>query len=130
MAPGNSDARCMQSSPRDLGEPASVLIKLLLGGSLVAGLVLLIWGPLLVVSLVNQTGVPNNPVGASMQLSLGGQQLLEITVQEQYITALSDEEYYNISQLVDSKTVSQAALLVCAQWVPFGCLVLLDFVLT
>ena len=110
----------MQGSPRDLGEPASVLIKLLLGGSLVAGLVLLIWGPLLVVSLVNQTGVPNNPVGASMQLNLGGQQLLEITVQEQYITALSDDEYSDIANLVQEPTVSQVALLLCAQWSRLG----------
>lgn len=77
-----------------------------MGGSLVAGLVLLIWGPLMVISLINQTGLPNNPTGASMQLSLGGQQLLEITVQEQYITPLSNDQYNNISKHVTSSTVS------------------------
>ena len=87
---------------------------------MVAGMVLLIWGPLLVISLVNQTSVPNNPVGASMQLSLGGQQLLEITVQEQYITALSNEEYKNISRLINislpsSSAVSHVALLLCTE---------------
>lgn len=84
---------------------------------MVAGLVLLIWGPLLVIGLVNTTSVPNNPVQASMELSLGGEQLLEINVQEQFITPLSDDEYKTISDLVvSSSTVSHVELLCVLNW--------------
>jgi len=62
---------CTQNDPRVLGQPEGFVIKLLLGGGLLALLILLIWGPLLVIALVNQTNVSNPPVEVSIQLSLG-----------------------------------------------------------
>ena len=62
---------CIQNDPRKLGQPEGFVIKLLLGGGLLALLILLIWGPLLVIALVNQTNVSNPPVEVSIQLSLG-----------------------------------------------------------
>ena len=50
-----------------------VLIKALLGGALVVALVLLIWGPLLFISVVNITiSQPNPPVSASIDVSVDG----------------------------------------------------------
>jgi len=62
---------CTQNNPRVLGQPEGFVIKLILGGGLLALLILLIWGPLLVIALVNQTNVSNPPVEVSIQLSLG-----------------------------------------------------------
>ena len=59
--------------PRDLGETQGLLIKALLGGALVVALVLLIWGPLLFISIVNTTiSQPNPPVSASIDVSIEG----------------------------------------------------------
>ena len=50
-----------------------MLIKVLLDGALVVALVLLIWGPLLFVSVVNTTiSQPNPPVSASIDISING----------------------------------------------------------
>lgn len=61
-----------QDSPRDLGEKQSLVIKILLGGLLLTGLVLLIWGPLLVISVINTTSLANPPVAAALSLQLDG----------------------------------------------------------
>ena len=61
-----------QDSPRDLGEKESLVMKILLGGLLLTGLVLLIWGPLLVISFINTTSLANRPVAATLSLQLDG----------------------------------------------------------
>ena len=61
-----------QDSPRDLGEKESLVMKILLGGLLLTGLVLLIWGPLLVISFINTTSLANHPVAATLSLQLDG----------------------------------------------------------
>ena len=49
------------------------LTKALLGGALVVTLVLLIWGPLLFISVVNTTiSQPNPPVSTSIDVSIDG----------------------------------------------------------
>ena len=48
------------------------MVKVLLGGLLLTVLVLLIWGPLLVISLVNSTSTPNPPISASVSLAVEG----------------------------------------------------------
>jgi len=68
---------CIQNDPRVLGQPEGFVIKLLLGGGLLALLILLIWGPLLVIALVNQTNVSNPPVEVSIQLSLGSFEVIK-----------------------------------------------------
>ena len=66
----------IQSLPRDLGDKQSLVIKLFLGGAFLVALVLLIWGPLLVISLVNQTSSPNPPIYATVDLHLEGYQVI------------------------------------------------------
>lgn len=61
-----------QASPRDLGDPYSMLIKIAIGSIVVGALVLLIWGPLLLFSIINTVSQPNPPVGVSIRLSIGG----------------------------------------------------------
>ena len=46
-----------------------------MGGALLVLLVLLIWGPLLAVSLVNEVSLSNPPISASVQLHLEGYQV-------------------------------------------------------
>ena len=53
-----------------LGDPESFLVKLFIGGGLLALLILLIWGPLLIISLINTTNVSNPPVEVSIHLSI------------------------------------------------------------
>ena len=64
-----------QGNPRDLGEKQSWVLKLFLGALLITALVLLIWGPLLVISLISSTNQPNPPVEIDIKLSLGGFQV-------------------------------------------------------
>ena len=61
-----------QSFPRELGEAQSKVAKVFVGGAVVIGVVLLIWGPLVVISVVNQANVPYSPTGASVRLTLDG----------------------------------------------------------
>ena len=53
-----------------LGNPESFLAKLFIGGGLLALLILLIWGPLLIIALINTTNVSNPPVEVSIHLSI------------------------------------------------------------
>ena len=53
-----------------LGNPASFLVKLFIGGGLLALLILLIWGPLLIIALINSTNVSNPPVEVSIHVSI------------------------------------------------------------
>ena len=64
-----------QGSPRYLGEPQSRVIKFLMGAVMLIALVLLIWGPLLVISLINTTNEPNPPVAVNIKLTLAGYQV-------------------------------------------------------
>ena len=61
---------CLQSDVRVLGDPESFLAKLLIGGGLLTLLVLLIWGPLLIIALLNTTNVSNPPTEVTIQLSV------------------------------------------------------------
>ena len=65
----------MQSFPRDLGEKQSWLVKIFAGGLVLAGLVLLIWLPLLLISIIGQASLPNPPVEVDIKLSIGGFQV-------------------------------------------------------
>ena len=51
------------------------MIKIFLGGLLLVLLVLLIWGPLLVISIINTTVQPNPPIEVSIQLRINGYQV-------------------------------------------------------
>ena len=64
-----------QGSPRYLGEPQSRVIKILMGAVMLIALVLLIWGPLLVISLINTTNEPNPPVAVNIKLTIAGYQV-------------------------------------------------------
>ena len=65
----------MQDDKRNLGTPQPWWLKLLLGGLLLLVLVLLIWGPLLVISIGNLSNQPNPPVGVGINLRLNGFQV-------------------------------------------------------
>jgi len=54
-----------------LGEPESFLTKLLMGGGLLILFILLIWGPLVAIALLNTTTISNPPVEISVQLTIG-----------------------------------------------------------
>ena len=53
-----------------LGQPEGFVIKLLLGGGFLVLLILLIWGPLLLIALANTQNVSNPPVEVSIQLTV------------------------------------------------------------
>lgn len=77
---GSQSVTCIlfcQAFPRDLGEKQSLLIKLLLGFLLISGLVLLIWGPLLLISFIGATSQPNQPTEVSIKLNLAGFEVRE-----------------------------------------------------
>lgn len=61
-----------QEFPRYLGEKQSWFIKVVLGGLLLIGLVMLIWGPLLVMSVIATNTQANQPTEVSIRLSLAG----------------------------------------------------------
>ena len=63
-----------------LGNPESFLVKLFVGGGLLALLILLIWGPLLIISLINTTNVSNPPVEVSIHLSIRSFEVNSISV--------------------------------------------------
>ncbi|XP_065913837.1 piezo-type mechanosensitive ion channel component 1-like isoform X3 [Dysidea avara] len=87
-----------KNDPRVLGQPEGFVIKLLLGGGLLALLILLIWGPLLVIALVNTTNVSNPPVEVSIQLSLGSfEPILSVSAGQDSIRPISNSEYDEIS---------------------------------
>lgn len=65
----------LQSFPRELGEAQSKVVKIFMGGALVVGLVLLIWGPLLLIGVVNQASIANPPTGVTVRLTLEGFQV-------------------------------------------------------
>ena len=60
----------LQSDPRMLGDPASFVAKLFIGGGLLLLLILLIWGPLLIISLINSTNVSNPPVEVTIDFGV------------------------------------------------------------
>jgi len=45
---------------------------------MVTALILLIWGPLLVISLINTTSQPNPPLAASIKLTIAGFQVYSV----------------------------------------------------
>lgn len=59
-----------QNSPRDLGDTQSWGVKIIQGGAFLAAFVLLIWGPLLVFSIISAASEPNPPVTVTIQLSI------------------------------------------------------------
>ena len=61
-----------QDFPRYLGDKQSWFIKIVLGGLLLTALVLLIWGPLLVMSVITTQSQANEPTEVSIRLSLAG----------------------------------------------------------
>jgi hypothetical protein len=93
-----------KGSPRELGEQQSLIIKVLLGGLLLVGLVLLLWGPLLVISFINSTSVPNQPVAATISLSLEGYEpLVQITVQRESLIPINNSEFQQLTDSVQSQ---------------------------
>lgn len=65
----------MQSYPRDLGEKQSWLVKIFVGGLLLVGLIVLIWLPLLLISVIGQASEPNPPTEVNIKLNIGGFQV-------------------------------------------------------
>lgn len=65
----------MQSYPRDLGEKQSWLIKIFVGGLVLVGLIVLIWLPLLLISVIGQASEPNPPAEVDIKLNIGGFQV-------------------------------------------------------
>lgn len=69
----------MQAYPRDLGEKQSWLVKIFVGVLVLVGLVLLIWLPLIVISVIGQASDPNPPVEVDIRLTIGGFQVIKIS---------------------------------------------------
>ena len=65
----------MQSFPRNLGEKQSWLVKIFAGGLVLIGLILLIWLPLLLISVIGQASEANAPFEVDIKLSIGGFQV-------------------------------------------------------
>ena len=61
-----------QDSPRDLGAPPSTVIKVLMGGGLILLSIALLWGPLIVISAIQQGSQPNPPVSFRASLTISG----------------------------------------------------------
>jgi hypothetical protein len=92
---------------RDLGEKQSFAIKFLLGALLLGGLVLLIWGPLLFISFLNETAQPNPVIGASIELNIEGYKLLTIDSQSSLIQNLSDNQYEDLRRKINSDSIKR-----------------------
>jgi hypothetical protein len=65
----------LQAFPRNLGQKQSWLVKIFAGGLVLIGLVLLIWLPLLLISIIGEASEPNPPVQVDIKLSIGGFQV-------------------------------------------------------
>ena len=99
---------------------------MLQGGALLVALVLLIWGPLFVMSFVNQTSVSNPPISGSISIRLEGievmtsslfffvytpsfvlLQLLQIQAQNPFVFELTSQQYSDLRSMVNSTSVSK-----------------------
>lgn len=65
----------LQAFPRNLGEKQTWLVKIFAGGLVLIGLVVLIWLPLLLISIIGTASEPNPPVQVDIKLSIGGFQV-------------------------------------------------------
>lgn len=65
----------LQAFPRNLGQKQSWLVKIFAGGLVLVGLVVLIWLPLLLISIIGQASEANPPVQVDIKLSIGGFQV-------------------------------------------------------
>jgi hypothetical protein len=83
-----------ERNPRTLGDKQPPITKFILGSVLILVLVIVLWFPLLWISLLNSSSVPNRPVEVSVELKVGGfEPLFSFTAQEQSLQALTSSQY-------------------------------------
>ncbi|XP_065833236.1 piezo-type mechanosensitive ion channel component 1-like isoform X2 [Oscarella lobularis] len=81
-------------SPRIIGQKKPNLTKFCLGGIFILFIVVIIWFPLLFISLINSSSVPNRPREVSVGLSLAGYQpLFSFTAQQNNLRTVTQDEY-------------------------------------
>ncbi|CAH1268772.1 PIEZO2 [Branchiostoma lanceolatum] len=90
--------KCMREAEKRYPIPRGVkkkaMVKYGAGGLLVFLLIIIIWFPLLFMSLVNTAGLPNHPIDATIEIAMGGYQpLFKMSAQQQYLRGVDQEEY-------------------------------------
>nr|AQX17754.1 piezo mechanosensor [Hormiphora californensis] len=98
--------KCWQvtyESSYTLGEKQPAYMKYGIGGALVLGLILIIWFPLLFMSVVTSTNISNPPTGFSCSLSVSGLEPLVNVRVAQMPTPLTDEQLDNLTEIVRQK---------------------------
>eukprot|EP00118_Oscarella_pearsei_P024120 m.299204 g.299204 ORF g.299204 m.299204 type:complete len:2308 (+) comp40787_c0_seq2:130-7053(+) len=96
--------------PRTLGTSQPNLTKGFLGGIFILFIVLIIWFPLLFISLINSSSVANTPREVTVELTLAGYQpLFSFTAQQDKLRNLTEEEYRQLEATYT--TADQKALL-------------------
>ncbi|KAI8491937.1 mechanosensitive ion channel [Branchiostoma belcheri] len=93
--------KCMREAEKRYPIPRGVkkkaMVKYGAGGLLVFLLIIIIWFPLLFMSLVNTAGLPNHPIDATIEIAMGGYQpLFKMSAQQQYLRGVDQEEYDNM----------------------------------
>ncbi|XP_072013632.1 piezo-type mechanosensitive ion channel component 2-like isoform X2 [Amphiura filiformis] len=80
--------------PVPRGEPKGKVSKYAQGGGMLLGICLIIWFPLIIISLSNTNSLVNPPSDATVSLQLGGYQpIFTMSAQEQNLQALTKSEY-------------------------------------
>ncbi|XP_035679168.1 piezo-type mechanosensitive ion channel component 2-like isoform X10 [Branchiostoma floridae] len=109
--------KCMREAEKRYPIPRGVkkkaMVKYGAGGLLVFLLIIIIWFPLLFMSLVNTAGLPNHPIDATIEIAMGGYQpLFKMSAQQQYLRGVDQEEYDNMFRrfLIDPPSHLQNAM--------------------
>ncbi|XP_065187003.1 piezo-type mechanosensitive ion channel component 1-like isoform X2 [Sycon ciliatum] len=86
-----------KSAPRKIGTTVSLVVKALVGGLGVVALILVLWFPLVLMSLINSTSLSNPPKSVSVQLQIGGfQPLFHFTADQQFLTQITESDMKNL----------------------------------
>ncbi|XP_062503663.1 piezo-type mechanosensitive ion channel component 1-like isoform X2 [Corticium candelabrum] len=81
-------------NPRTMGDRQPPITKFIIGTVLILVLVIVLWFPLLWISLVNSSAVANRPTEVSVELSLAGYEpLFRFTANDQNIHTLNSDQY-------------------------------------
>ncbi|XP_065189251.1 piezo-type mechanosensitive ion channel component 1-like isoform X2 [Sycon ciliatum] len=93
-------------TPRKLGKIIGVGVKIVTGGFGVAALILVLWLPLIIISLVNSTSLPNQPYSGTLSVQLAGYEpMFRFTGEEDFVKNITQSDYDQVKA-----NRSQAAL--------------------
>ncbi|XP_071959086.1 piezo-type mechanosensitive ion channel component 1-like [Antedon mediterranea] len=95
--------------PAARGVTKSSMVKYGMGGVMLCGLVLIIWFPLLFISFVNTSSIPNPPSIATVQIQIAGfEPLFDMNSQDQNLMVMTPEEFNKFRNRDEYKTSLEA----------------------